>query len=259
MPSDSRPQQPPSASTPEPAPHPGDEAASAGPGHTDAPAHPRITSFRTRTGVLKPTRQDVWDRQWGILGRDASDSPLDATEWFGREAPLVVEIGCGTGTATAEMALAEPGINLVAIDVYKPGLAKLLQLIEDNGITNIRVLRGDAVSILEDMLAPEGVDGFRVFFPDPWPKKRHHKRRLLTTAMFHLMATRLRPGGVVHVATDHAEYAGFIEESGNAEPLLGPVTWPWPMSSARPETKFEGRAARIGNSISDFAWGKLPR
>ncbi|WP_372433626.1 tRNA (guanosine(46)-N7)-methyltransferase TrmB [Hoyosella rhizosphaerae] len=224
---------------------------------SDKRLYPRVTSYRTRTGVLKPSRQGAWERMWDEIGRNVDDDIIDVEAWFGRRAPLVVEIGCGTGTATAEMAMAEPNVNLIAIDVYKPGLAKLLQLIEQNNITNIRVIRGDAVAILENMLAPGSVDGFRVFFPDPWPKTRHHKRRLLKPEMFTLMATRLRPRGVVHVATDHAEYAQYIEESGNSAPLLGIVTGPWPMSSERPETKFEGRAARIGNAISDFAWERI--
>ncbi|AEF42569.1 tRNA (guanosine(46)-N7)-methyltransferase TrmB [Hoyosella subflava] len=218
---------------------------------------PRVTSYRTRTGVLKPSRQDAWDRMWDTFGRNAGDEPIDVDAWFGREAPTVVEIGCGMGTATAEMALAEPDVNLIAIDVYKPGLAKLLQLIEENGITNIRVVRGDAVEIFEKMIAPTSLTGVRVYFPDPWPKKRHHKRRLLKPEMFHLIATRLAPQGILHVATDHAEYAEFIEESGNSEPMLGPVTWPWPISRNRPETKFEGRAARVGSAITDLAWGRI--
>ncbi|WP_279348080.1 tRNA (guanosine(46)-N7)-methyltransferase TrmB [Hoyosella sp. YIM 151337] len=238
---------------------------SAGPGPAsgrsgDAPdraGFPRVTSFRTRTGVLKPSRQDAWDRLWATFGRDAGAGPIDVDGWFERTAPTVVEIGCGMGTSTAEMALAEPGVNVIAIDVYKPGLAKLLQLIEENNIANIRIVRGDAVTILEEMIAPASLAGVRVFFPDPWPKKRHHKRRLLKPEMFRLIATRLQPHGVLHVATDHAEYAEFIEESGNSEPMLGSVTWPWPMSSVRPETKFEGRAARVGSAITDLAWGRI--
>lgn len=218
---------------------------------------PRVTSYRTRTGVLKPSRQDAWDRLWGTFGRNVSDERVDIREWFARDAPTVVEIGCGMGTATAEMALAEPAVNVIAIDVYKPGLAKLLQLIEQHNITNIRIIRGDAVEILEKMITPDSLTGVRVFFPDPWPKKRHHKRRLLKPEMFHLIATRLQPHGILHVATDHAEYAEFIEESGNSEPMLGPVTWPWPISGDRPETKFEGRAARVGSAITDLAWGRI--
>lgn len=219
--------------------------------------YPRVTSFRSRRGSLTEPQQGAWDRMWPTIGRDVGDDLLDTTAWFDREAPLVIEIGSGTGTATAAMAKAEPHVNLIAIEVYRPGLAQLLQLVERNDIPNVRVLRGDAVEVLEHMVAPESLTGVRVFFPDPWPKARHHKRRLLQAPTFALIASRLKPGGVLHVATDHAEYAEAIREAGDAEPLLTQLDWESPMTHERPVTKFEDKAHKVGSSITELIWGKI--
>jgi len=205
---------------------------------------------------------------WPSIGREVGDEPLDTEAWFGRAAPLVVEIGCGTGTATAAMAQAEPDVDLIGIEVYKPGLAQLVQRIERDGIGNVRLLRGDAVDVLEHMIAAESLTGVRVFFPDPWPKVRHHKRRLLQPATLSLIASRLRPGGVLHIATDHADYAEHIAEVGAGEPLLTGLNETTggsaeslarhsPIGYERPVTKFEGKAHRAGSAITEFIWGKI--
>lgn len=219
--------------------------------------YPRVTSFRSRRGSLTDPQQGAWDRMWPKIGRDVGDDLLDTTAWFGREAPLIIEIGSGTGTATAAMAKAEPHVNLIAVEVYRPGLAQLLQLVERDDIPNVRVLRGDAVEVLEHMVAPESLTGVRVFFPDPWPKARHHKRRLLQGPTFALIASRLKPGGVLHVATDHAEYAEAIREAGDAEPLLTELDWESPMTHERPVTKFEDKAHKVGSTITELIWGKI--
>ncbi|TQC47516.1 tRNA (guanosine(46)-N7)-methyltransferase TrmB [Rhodococcus sp. WS4] len=219
--------------------------------------HPRVTSFRSRRGALTAAQQESWDRQWPKIGADVSDDRLDATSWFGRDAPLILEIGSGTGTATAAMAKAEPHVNLMAVEVYRPGLAQLLQQIERDEIPNIRVLRGDAMDVLENMIEPESLTGVRVFFPDPWPKARHHKRRLLQSPTFALIASRLKAGGVLHVATDHAEYAEAIAEAGNAEPCLTSLDWESPMTHERPVTKFEDKAHQVGSAITELIWGKI--
>lgn len=219
--------------------------------------HPRVTSFRSRRGALTATQQQSWDRMWPTIGTEVGDEALDATAWFGRDAPLIIEIGSGTGTATAAMAKAEPEVNLVAIEVYRPGIAQLVQQVEREEITNIRILRGDAVEVLENMLTSESLTGVRVFFPDPWPKSRHHKRRLLQAPTVALIADRLQPGGVLHVATDHAEYAEFIAEVGNAEPQLTALDWDSPMTHERPVTKFESKAHRVGSAVTELIWGKI--
>jgi tRNA (guanine-N7-)-methyltransferase len=224
--------------------------------------YPRVTSFRSRRGALTEPQQKTWDRRWPELGRDVGDDLLDVDTWFGRHAPTVLEIGSGTGTAAVAMAQAEPHVNLIAVEVYRPGLAQTLQRIErtlgtDAPITNVRILRGDAVEVLENMIAPESLTGVRVFFPDPWPKARHHKRRLLQAPTFALIASRLKPGGVLHVATDHAGYAEAIEATGNAEPLLTPLNWDSPISHERPITKFEDKAHQVGSTIAELIWGKI--
>ncbi|KWX59583.1 tRNA (guanosine(46)-N7)-methyltransferase TrmB, partial [Mycobacterium sp. NAZ190054] len=191
--------------------------------------HRRVTSFRARRSTISDNQQAIWDRLWPQLGRQARDGdvpagPLDTQAWFGRTAPLVLEIGCGTGTSTLAMARAEPDIDVIAVEVYRRGLAQLLGAIdrasETDPVTNIRLIRGDGVDVLTHMLGPASLTGVRVFFPDPWPKARHHKRRLLQPDTVALIADRLRPGGILHAATDHAGYAEHIAEVGDAEPLL---------------------------------------
>jgi tRNA (guanine-N7-)-methyltransferase len=221
--------------------------------------YPRVTSFRYRSGAVSPAREQAWERVWPVIGRNVGDERIDVEAWFGRSgAPVVLEIGCGTGTATAAMALAEPAVDLIGIEVYRPGLAQLVQTVERAEIANIRLVRGDAVDVLEHMIAPRSLTGVRVFFPDPWPKSRHHKRRLLQTGTVALIADRLVDGGVLHVATDHADYAEFIATVGDAEPLLGRIeAEAAPVSCARPVTKFEDKAHRAGSDITELLWGKI--
>ncbi|MGD9621670.1 MAG: tRNA (guanosine(46)-N7)-methyltransferase TrmB [Mycolicibacterium sp.] len=228
---------------------------------------PRVTSFRARRSSISDKQQATWDRLWPQLGREArsADGPagvLDTRAWFGRSAPVVLEIGCGTGTSTLAMAQAEPDIDVVAVEVYRRGLAQLLSAIDRAGqqpgaaaVTNIRLIRGDGVDVLTHMFGPDSLTGVRVFFPDPWPKARHHKRRLLQPATMALIGDRLRPGGVLHAATDHAGYAEQIGEVGDADPRLrrtGPEGLP--VSVARPQTKYEGKARRAGSTVVEFLW-----
>lgn len=221
--------------------------------------YPRVTSFRSRRGALTDAQQKTWDSLWPRIGRDVADEKIDVDAWFGRQAPTILEIGSGTGTATTAMAQAEPHVNLMAVEVYRPGLAQTLQQIEREDIENVRLLRGDAMDVLENMITSESLTGVRVFFPDPWPKARHHKRRLLQGPTFAMITDRLKPGGVLHVATDHADYAEWIAEAGNAEPGLSVLDWESPMTHERPVTKFEGKAQLVGSSVTELIWGKSPR
>jgi len=234
-------------------------------GARTASGYRRTTSFRTRRSQLSAAQQRTWERLWPELGMmavaqhgdDAPDEPLDTRAWFGRDAPLVLEIGCGTGTSTLAMAQLEPAVDVIAVEVYRRGLAQLLSAIDREHVTNIRLIRGDAVDVLENLIAPASLSGVRVYFPDPWPKARHHKRRLLQPTTVTLIADRLRPGGVLHAATDHPGYAEQIAEVGDAEPRLtrvGPDRDDLAISVVRPITKYEDKAQSAGSAVSELLW-----
>lgn len=221
-----------------------------------APRRPRAFSVRYRHSALSAGQRQTWERRWPQLGADVPGAgPLDTRAWFGRDAPVVLEIGCGAGTSTVAMAQAEPELDVLAVEVYERGLAQLLSAIEREQLTNIRLLRGDGLDVLEQ-LAPSSLIGVRVFFPDPWPKARHHKRRLLQPATMALIADRLQPGGVLHAATDHADYAVQIAESGDGCPDLRRVApdAALPISIARPVTKYEAKGRDAGSVINEFIW-----
>ncbi|NDK88905.1 tRNA (guanosine(46)-N7)-methyltransferase TrmB [Gordonia desulfuricans] len=229
--------------------------------------YPRVTSFRFRRGTLTPGQQRNWETLWPTLGRDLSvdrtqtpEQPIDFDTLFGRQAPRVLEVGSGTGISTAAMAADEPGVDVVAVEVYKPGLAQLLGLVDRNGLTNIRLIRGDAMVVLTELIPSGSLTGVRVFFPDPWPKSRHHKRRFLQRGTIELIADRLREGGVLHIATDHADYAEWIAEvlatQDPTRPHVIPATTAVPISLSRPTTKFEGRAEREGREVNEFVYVK---
>ncbi|MFT3716636.1 MAG: tRNA (guanosine(46)-N7)-methyltransferase TrmB [Gordonia sp. (in: high G+C Gram-positive bacteria)] len=227
--------------------------------------YPRVTSFRFRRGTLTAGQQRNWEQLWPTLGRDlrigpdrGEEPPLNAGEWFGRTAPLIIEVGSGTGISTAAMAAEEPDTNVVAVEVYQPGLAQLLGLVDRGGLTNVRMVRGDATVVLTELVGSESLDAVRVFFPDPWPKKRHNKRRFLQSGTIELIADRLKPGGVLHIATDHADYAEWIAEllatQDPGKPHVIPLTYPSPILLERPTTKFEGRAEREGRDVNEFVY-----
>jgi tRNA (guanine-N7-)-methyltransferase len=243
--------------------------SAAGPATPDPAAHRtrRVTSFRSRRAALNETQQEVWDRLWPQLGRQAlpaegEPDPIDASVWFGRTAPggLVCEIGCGTGTSTVAMAQSEPHIDVVGVEVYRRGLAQLLGAVDRVGVSNIRLVRGDGVDVLEHLVGWQTLTGVRVFFPDPWPKSRHHKRRLLQPSTMALIADRLRPGGVLHAATDHLGYAEQIAAAGDGEPLLRRAEPDelLPMSVHRPATKYETKAREAGSPVTELIWVRIP-
>lgn len=195
-------------------------------------------------------------RTAGPGGTGAAPERIDTDTWFGRRAPLILEIGCGTGTSTLAMAKDEPDLDVMAVEVYKRGLAQLLSGLDRDGVTNVRLIRGDAVDVLDHLLAPQTLTAVRVFFPDPWPKARHHKRRLLQPATVALIADRLRPGGVLHAATDVADYAEQIAEAGDGEELLrrAEPTDAVPVSVHRPVTKYENKAGDAGRPVTELIW-----
>ena len=198
----------------------------------------------------------AWERSWDRWGADVidlPDGPLDTTRWFGRAAPTVLEIGSGMGESTASMALAAPEVDHLAVEVYQPGLAQLLLRIEQAQITNLRLLRGDAYALLHDHIAVGSLDGVRIYFPDPWPKRRHHKRRLVNPEFVTLVASRLAPGGLLHLATDWEPYAQEMLAACTAEPTLRNTAAEFATRPLwRPVTKFEQRARDDGRVVRDL-------
>lgn len=211
-----------------------------------------IRSFVLRQGRMSPAQQRACDELLPRYGVEAA-APLDLPAIFGRSAPVVLEIGFGMGETTAAIAAAQPGVDFLGVEMHLPGVGALLRRIDAQGLANVRVLRHDAVDVVASMIAPGTLAGIHVFFPDPWPKKRHHKRRLLQPAFVHELALRLAPGGYLHVATDWDDYAQEILASLAAEPLLENSAADFaPRPAYRPLTKFEARGLRLGHGVHDL-------
>jgi tRNA (guanine-N7-)-methyltransferase len=234
-------------------------------GLVSTPGRRGVVSYVQRGERMTAGQRRAWDTSWPQLGRALGpDLPggLDLDSWFGRHAPLVLEIGSGMGESTATLAAAAPHVNYLAVEVYKPGLAQLLMRAGALGLKNLRLLRGDAVVLLGSVLAPVSLSAIRVFFPDPWPKQRHHKRRLVNPGFVELAASRLRPGGSLHLATDWVNYAEQMMACCAAEPALAnpypaqPGGWA-PRPVWRPVTKFERRARDEGRTVRDLIFRRV--
>lgn len=184
---------------------------------------------------------------------------LDPRQLFGRSAPLVLEIGFGMGETTAQIALRHPQYDYLALEVHTPGVGALLQLIEAHGLSNVRIAQHDAVEVVREMLSPSSLDAVHIFFPDPWPKKRHQKRRLIQAPFVALLAERLKPGGYIHVATDWRDYAEQILAVMSAQALLlNSATGFAPRPDNRPLTKFESRGLKLGHEVWDIVFKRPP-
>jgi len=223
-----------------------------------APAspHPHIRSFSGRRGHFTSGQRHAYEtlRDRWCVAYDAG-RVLDPAERFGRTAPLVVEIGFGMGDATARIAAAEPQHDFLGIEVYPAGVGALLMRIDSQRLSNVRIVQHDAVEVLRDMVAPDSLARVQVFFPDPWPKKRHHKRRLIQSPFVALLATRLRPGAVLHCATDWEPYAEQMLDVLSREPLLQNTAAAYaPRPAYRPPTRFENRGSRLGHEIRDLVF-----
>ena len=218
-------------------------------------AHRAIRSFVLRQGRLSPAQQRALDEllpRYGVAYRDA---PLDYPSVFGRTAPVVLEIGCGMGETTAAIAAAQPAIDFLGVEVHGPGVGALLNRIEAAHLANVRIIRHDAVEVVRTMIPRDSLAGVHVYFPDPWPKKRHHKRRLLQPPFAHAVAERLATGGYLHVATDWADYADAVLAALTAEPLLRNTADAFAERPAwRPRTKFEARGERLGHAVFDLVF-----
>jgi tRNA (guanine-N7-)-methyltransferase len=234
--------------------------------------HGLIRTFHPRRGRASTTQADALTRLWPAYGYTiadphhdyhtpevAPDGPFEAERLFGRRAPLVLEIGCGMGEATAEMAAADPDRDYLGADVHTPGLGNLIALAEARGLTNVRVARGDVLFLLRDGIEPGSLAAVHVFFPDPWPKAKHHKRRIIQPDTVALIRDRLRVGGVLHCATDWAEYAEQMLEVLQADPGLRNRHPGYAPREAvgRPVTGYERRGVRDGRPIADLVFEKI--
>jgi tRNA (guanine-N7-)-methyltransferase len=229
-----------------------------------APRRP-IRSFVVRAGRMGPGQQRALEELGPRFVLPWQAQPLDLARAFGRRAPCVLEIGFGMGDATAQIAAAHPHLDYLGVEVHVPGVGALLKRIGEQGLTNVRIVRHDAVEVLRDMVAPDTLAGVHVYFPDPWHKLRHHKRRLVQPPFVALLASRLAPGGYLHCATDWEPYAQQMREVLGAEPLLRPASAhppgpdgftprpPW-----RPPTKFEQRGLRLGHGVWDLLFERAP-
>lgn len=216
------------------------------------PARP-IRSFVLRAGRMGPGQQRALDELGPRFVLPYRAEPLDLAATFGRDAPTVLEIGFGMGDATAQIAAALPGTNFIGIEVHAPGVGALLKRIGENGLTNLRLVQHDAVEVLEHMIAPASLAGVHIYFPDPWHKKRHHKRRLIQPAWVRQLSTRLAPGGYLHCATDWQPYAEQMLEVLGAEPsLVNSAEGYAPRPDWRPLTKFEQRGLKLGHGVWDL-------
>ncbi|WP_345620533.1 tRNA (guanosine(46)-N7)-methyltransferase TrmB [Streptomyces ziwulingensis] len=222
----------------------------------------RIRSFQPRRSRVTAGQADALQRLWPKWGLDIDGQRvLDLTELFGDDRPVVLEVGFGMGETTARMAAADPGTNVLAADVHTPGQGHLLGLAERDGLTNVRVGNGDAIILLREMLAPDSLAGLRVYFPDPWPKKRHHKRRLIQPEFLTLAAARLRPGATLHCATDWEPYAEQMLEVLTDHPDFEntrPDGGFAPRPAHRPQTRFEGQGLEKGHVVNDLLFRRVP-
>ncbi|WP_258049956.1 tRNA (guanosine(46)-N7)-methyltransferase TrmB [Streptomyces finlayi] len=220
----------------------------------------RIRSFQPRRSRVTAGQEDALQRLWPTWGLDIDGlRVLDLPALFDG-LPVVLEIGFGMGEATAQMAADDPGTGILAVDVHTPGQGNLLGLAERSGLTNVRVANGDAIILLREMLAPEALDGLRVYFPDPWPKSRHHKRRLIQPEFLDLVARRMKPGAVIHCATDWEPYAEQMLEVLTAHPRFENTQADGgyaPRPAFRPLTRFEGQGLDKGHVVHDLLFARV--
>ena len=224
----------------------------------DLRAHGPAGILRPGVRTYKPRRTRMTDRQARGLAQQADlilpvdAPPIDMAKTWGPGVPVVLEIGFGDGRATAEMAAADPGTGVLAVDVHTPGVGELLARVGEAGLTNVRVMEADALGVLDRRIPARALHAVRAYFPDPWPKARHHKRRLVQPEVLALIRSRLTPGGTWHLATDWDEYAAWMLECFGSNPDWrgGPI----PRPAWRPETRYERRARRDGRRITDLVF-----
>lgn len=219
----------------------------------------RIRSFVLRQGRVTKGQERALETGLPKFGISYTISPLDLSQTFNRQnSPKILEIGFGMGETTAKIAQTLPDCDFLAAEVHTPGVGALLKLIEESALTNIRIIQHDVVEVLQNMLTDASLDGVHIFFPDPWHKKRHHKRRLIQAAFVKLLCSKLKTGGYLHVATDWQEYAEWVLEVLNAEPQLQNTAESYAEKpSYRPLTKFENRGLKLGHGVWDMVFKRL--
>lgn len=214
-----------------------------------------IRSFVLRQGRMSDAQKRAYEegmQQWGL---SYSESLLDFEKAFGCDAPVLLEIGFGMGHTTAEIAAAHPQNNYLGVEVHTPGVGSLLKDIQQRGISNTRIIQHDAVGVLNHMIPDHSLAGIHIYFPDPWPKKRHHKRRLIQPSLVALLARKLKPGGYLHCATDWEDYAVQMLEVLSSEPALKNTSKMFaPRPQWRPITKFEQRGLKLGHGVWDLVF-----
>ena len=213
-----------------------------------------IKSYVLRQGRLTPGQQKAFDTLWPEFGIEYKTEQLNPTELFGNDNPLILEIGFGNGDSLAQMAAAQPGKNFIGIEVHRPGVGHLLIEIGRLKLGNIRIISHDAVEVLKNCLTENSLAGVQLFFPDPWHKKRHHKRRIVQPAFLDLVSRVLQPGGFFHAATDWGNYAEHIRDMIKQHPLLDNTSANdfIEKPNNRPLTKFEQRGQRLGHGVWDI-------
>ena len=217
-----------------------------------------IKSYVRRAGRMSQAQERHYAELMPKIGVVYASRPLDLLAVYGRNAPKIVEIGCGMGETTAKIADACRDNDYLGVEVHVPGVGALCKQVAERGLTNLRICQHDAVEVVRDMLPDNSLDGVHVFFPDPWHKKRHNKRRLIQPPFVELLAARLKPGGYLHCATDWEEYAQQILEVLAAEPSLDNTAAGFaPRPVYRPLTKFEQRGLRLGHGVWDIIFKKL--
>jgi len=227
------------------------------PGRDPAARRRAIRSFVVRAGRMTVAQERAWTELWPRYGIETGATPLDLAAVFGREAPRTLEIGFGNGESLVALAAAHAGRDFLGIEVHRPGVGHLMLRLEELGLSNVRAICRDAVEVLQQCLAPATLDEVLLYFPDPWPKKRHHKRRIVQPAFVALVASRLRPGGVLRMATDWEPYAAHMLEVASGCATLrneSPDGTFVPRPDSRPVTRFERRGHRLGHGVWDLAF-----
>ncbi|WOT04282.1 tRNA (guanosine(46)-N7)-methyltransferase TrmB [Shewanella youngdeokensis] len=220
----------------------------------------KVRSFVLREGRLTKGQAQAIEQQWPSMGLDYTPEPIDLVEVFGREADTVLEIGFGMGASLVEMAKASPELNFIGIEVHKPGVGSCLSVAAEAGVTNLRVYHHDALEVLENSIAVESLARVQLFFPDPWHKKRHHKRRIVQAPFVELIRSKLKVGGVFHLATDWENYSEHMLEVLSGAPgyknqsTTGDVV---ERPDHRPLTKFEARGHRLGHGVWDIMFERV--